>query len=187
MTFVVRDFPHKNIRLSAKNYHGKNRFFITVCCAERQRVFEDRCTGMWCVQRLTEIAVQQYFDVHAYCVMPDHLHLFLQGTQPACNLLQFMKTFKIKTSREFATEQHRELWQKKYYDHILRESESGEGVCWYIWMNPVRAGLVKEVKDYPFVGSLTREIPRVNNTLDLWEPPRRAEKRPPQKAAATQP
>jgi hypothetical protein len=117
--------------------------------------------------------------------MPNHLHLLVQALKSDSDVLHFMKTFKIKTSRVFVKTNACELWQKKYYDHILRENEPIESVAWYIWMNPVRAGMAARPADYPFVGSFTMKIPEVTVLPEVWTPPYRSEKRPPQKAAAT--
>ena len=178
-------FLHKSIRLSEKNYHGKMRCFLTVCCADRRPHFgrSDNCE--WLLDILRRKAAEHSFDILAYCIMPDHLHLLVQGMKPESDLLRFVKTFKIKTSRGFAAQHGCELWQKKYYDHILREKESIESVAWYIWMNPVRAGMVARPRDYPFVGSFTMKIPEARLLPEMWTPPYRSEKRPPQKAAAT--
>jgi REP element-mobilizing transposase RayT len=45
------------------------------------------------------------------------------------------------------------LWQKKFHDHILRERDNAIGVAGYIWMNPVRAGICADPRDYPHSGS----------------------------------
>jgi REP element-mobilizing transposase RayT len=87
--------------------------------------------------------------------MPDHIHLLAQGLKPSSDFLNFVKAFKIKTSREFANQTNEQLWQKNFYDHIVRPNESAESVAWYIWLNPVRAGLAAHPKDYPLTGSFT--------------------------------
>jgi len=45
-------------------------------------------------------------------------------------------------------------WQRYGYDHVLRDEEKTLVVARYILQNPLRAGLVKRIEDYPFVGSL---------------------------------
>ena len=57
------------------------------------------------------------------------------------NLPSLIKAFKRKSSISFSRKTGEPLWQKKFYDHILRRHESYDAVAWYIWMNPVRAGL----------------------------------------------
>jgi REP element-mobilizing transposase RayT len=50
---------------------------------------------------------------------------------------------------ERGPERPRIIWQEGYYDHALRSEESLPDVARYIVMNPVRAGLVKSIRDYP--------------------------------------
>jgi len=47
-------------------------------------------------------------------------------------------------------------WQDGFFDHVLRSSES-YGEKWeYVRMNPVRAGLVKQTEDWPFIGEIEK-------------------------------
>jgi REP element-mobilizing transposase RayT len=98
--------------------------------------------------------------------MPDHLH-FLAGTSEGGDLLSLMHSFKQKTGWWFKNHyaagglkasptlrKHRPaLWQKSYYDHILRREEDIGDVIRYIVENPVRGGLVDRAEDYPFAGT----------------------------------
>jgi hypothetical protein len=104
---------------------------------------------------------------------------------PTSDLLHFMKTLKISTSREFAPGNGTPLWQKKYFDHILRPKESMDAVAWYIWVNPVRAALARAPGLYTFAGSFITNIPSCSTWPDFWVPPYKVKRRPPQKAAAT--
>ena len=94
-------------------------------------------------------------EVLAYCYMPDHIHLLAAASDEA-DLPAFMRTFKQRTgySCKKALGWDGPFWQKSYYDHILRSEERVEAVAAYIWGNPVRAGLVEGIVDYPFSGSL---------------------------------
>jgi hypothetical protein len=49
----------------------------------------------------------------------------------------FAKTFKQKTAYVYQQETGVRLWQKNYYDHVLRANEGSNHVAAYIWMNPV--------------------------------------------------
>ena len=64
------------------------------------------------------------------------------------------------------------LWQKKYYDHILRTNERWESVACYIWLNPVRKGLCKRAEDWPYSGSFTVDWRKLMALgVDPWVPP----------------
>ncbi len=148
-------FERKNIRLPATRYRGRGLYFVTLCFAGRRKFGENARLASWLIARLRRDAMECEFGVHAYCVMPDHLHLLAAGMTEESNLVKFVESFKQATAVEFARRTHKRLWQTKYYDHILRGSESADRVAWYIWMNPVRKGFCHEPKGYRFLGSLT--------------------------------
>jgi REP element-mobilizing transposase RayT len=96
-------------------------------------VFTDSVVAPRLLHLLREEAEQHAFAIHAYWLMPDHLHFLAQGTQADCNLLRFVKAFRIRSSRGYAGETGRVLWQKKYFDHILRSGSALNSVAWFIW------------------------------------------------------
>lgn len=91
------------------------------------------------------------FSLHAYCFMPDHLHLLVSG-QDDSSLTDFVRHFKQLSGHRFKREHGAPLWQISYYDHVLRRDEDLLTVARYIWDNPVRAGLVQDRSEYPFSG-----------------------------------
>jgi REP element-mobilizing transposase RayT len=97
-------FPHKNIRLAEAAYTGSKAFFITLCSADRRAVFTDSVVAPRLLHLLSEEAERHAFAIRAYCLMPDHLHFLAQGTQADCNLLRFVKAFRIRSSRGYAGE-----------------------------------------------------------------------------------
>jgi REP element-mobilizing transposase RayT len=116
------------------------------------------------------MAAQRAFAIHAYCLMPDHLHFLAQGTQAGCDLLRFVKAFRIRSSREYARGAGRILWQKKCFDHILRSGSDLDSVACYISLTPVRKGIVDAVGKYPFAGSFTIAQPFRHQPANIWEP-----------------
>jgi putative transposase len=115
--------------------------------------------------------------VDAYCVMPDHLHFLTLGRSPTSDLLNFAKNFKQKTAYAYLQIPQARLWQKNYYDHILRSNEESKQVAAYIWMNPVRAGICKNFQGYPFSGSFARPW-KNSETVAVWSPPWNAPRTP---------
>jgi putative transposase len=165
-------YPHKNIRLPAAHYIGQRFYFATLCCSGRHSAFANRELAVWLIEELRKQAVSNQFAVHAYCVMPDHLHVLVCGVEPTSNMLAFLKKLKQKTSYEFQQRFHQPLWQKKFYDHILRPRDSLHGVATYIWMNPVRKRLCKHPHKYPFSGSFALDDWRkAFSPAELWQPP----------------
>jgi hypothetical protein len=59
------------------------------------------------------------------------------------------------------------LWQRYGYEHVLRNDEATMSVARYILENPVRAGLVARVEDYPFAGSCTYPLQQILEAVAL--------------------
>ncbi len=89
--------------------------------------------------------------LHAYVVMPDHLHLILKPIQ-GCPLAEIMKTIKGGAAYELnkRLERKGKFWQTENFDHLIRNAQDLREKWDYIMENPVRARLVKEAEDCPF-------------------------------------
>jgi REP element-mobilizing transposase RayT len=164
------EFAHKNIRLRPESYRGTRLIFITLCCEAKKSVFADGERAWWLIDCVRKEAQASRFAVHAFCVMPDHFHALVQGLDRSSDLLDFVKTLKQKTAFQHRQRLGEVLWQKKFFDHIVRSQDSWERVAWYIWMNPVRKGLCAHAQDYPFSGSFTMDWKGAGRPSSLWHP-----------------
>jgi REP element-mobilizing transposase RayT len=79
-----------------------------------------------------------------FVVMPDHLHWMMQLGEMK-NLGETVQALKSLTSRKIG----RPVFQKGYYDHAVRKEEDVKNLARYIVANPLRAGLVGNINDYP--------------------------------------
>jgi REP element-mobilizing transposase RayT len=77
--------------------------------------------------------------------MPDHIHWLLSTTEKH-ELSQIIRMVKARVSRH----QDQPIWQPGFHDHALRSEQALKPTARYIIANPVRAGLVASVRDYPF-------------------------------------
>jgi len=93
----------------------------------------------------------------AYCFMPDHLHLLVEGVTAAADLRRFVKLAKQRSGAAHALQKHEPLWQEGYFERVLRAEDDAKGIARYILNNPVRGSLVENPMDYPHMGS------------DIWE------------------
>ena len=162
----------KTIRLNPKNYIGQTAIFVTLCCHERRRYFENANLCRSTLEILRETSSTRSFAVHASCFMPDHIHLLVEGLSPNSDFLNFMKTFKLRSTRRFLGSDNSPLWQRYFFDHILRKTDAYESVCLYIWSNPIRTGLARELGEHPFAGSFTRQILQTCENENSWQPPK---------------
>jgi REP element-mobilizing transposase RayT len=89
-------------------------------------------------------------DLCAYCVMPDHVHVLLV-LRDGASVIRFIQAVKSRTTRAYwALGGEGKLWQRGFYDHIVRREESVSRIAEYIFANPVRAGLAENASAYPF-------------------------------------
>jgi putative transposase len=167
--------PRKEIRLTSEDYIGRGIYFVTICSEGRRPIFNDEQRCRAAIQGLERVAENQNFLVHAFCFMPDHAHFLVEGKRFGSNLLKFVRQWKQLTGYLFRAELPRGFWQRRFYDHILRHAEDSDSVAWYIWMNPVRKGIVAKPEQYPFSGSFTVSWPKVRRSLEAWTPPWKGE------------
>jgi putative transposase len=149
-----RRVKHPRHRLTARDYTGRRAYFLTLCTAERQDYF----SSPELVHPLIEVMLERFekagFSVYAYCFMPDHCHVLIVAMSDSCQLANAVRGFKgaaVALARKFGIH---ELWQRNFYEHILRSSEDLGAVAAYILQNPVRARLVHDSRDWPFLGTL---------------------------------
>jgi putative transposase len=161
----------KPIRLSPINYCGFSRFFVTICCAERKPLLTSPSFCTWLLDLLRTESAGAAFSVTAYCLMPNHLHLLLESSSSSSDLITFIKSFKQKSGYQYKQNTSQKLWQRHFYDHILRGKDAPISVAWYIWLNPVRAKLCITPQDYPFSGSFTLNWRSVLSPQETWTPP----------------
>ncbi|KAA1188976.1 transposase [Pseudohalioglobus sediminis] len=123
-------------------------YLITTATYGRQPIFSDLVLGRCVVHSLR--------DAHgaartlAFVVMPDHLHWLMQ-LQAGPDLSAVIRHVKSRSSH--AVQQRlgtqTPVWQRGFHDHALRREEHILNCARYVIANPLRAGLVERVGDYP--------------------------------------
>jgi putative transposase len=160
----------KRPRLKDFGYKGYHRYFVTICTHNRIPIFKNDAFVRRSIKILKDISNNLGFKVWAYCFMPDHLHLLVEGGSSDSDLKRFISTYKQYTgyyykdndyvAQGFSPAQTKipKLWQPSYYDHVLRKDEDTLSVARYVVGNPVRKALVKHFLDYEFIGSFELDI-----------------------------
>jgi REP element-mobilizing transposase RayT len=105
----------------------------------------------------TEKVLQQC-TIHAFAVMPNHVHWLATPKVPLSQLMRTVKSFTARKANLMLGLTGTSFWQDESYDHVVRDSASVERVRRYIEHNPVRAGLVVEAEEYRWssAGGLTK-------------------------------
>ena len=140
--------PHgKNLRNGRASESGRT-YLITCVTENRDTIFSE-----WhCGRLLVNVLMKEHprAETLAYVVMPDHLHWLMQLKDDA-ELGALMRTVKCVTSWQVnkALNRSGRVWQPGYHDHALRKEEDIVSTARYLVANPLRAGLVERIGDYP--------------------------------------
>jgi len=144
-------------RLKCFDYIGSHAYFITCATYQKKPYFSDKVVVDIVLPVMNRCSAQNGFGIYTYCFMPNHLHMLVVGEEKS-SLHRFMRTFKQESSFAFKRGYKNSLWQRSYYDRILRTDETLEEVAWYIMNNPVRKGLADNCESYPFSDSLLFDV-----------------------------
>jgi putative transposase len=146
--------PRHPERLKTFSYVGFHRYSLTFCTINRARLFTSASSVDLVLAQISRASRECAFAVPVYCFMPDHLHLLVEGKSDASDGRDFIKRARQYSAFYYSQRYGATPWQRYGYDHVLRDDEKTLVVARYILQNPLRAGLVKRIADYPFVGSL---------------------------------
>lgn len=149
------DYPKRKAnRLQGYDYSTPNAYFITVCTAGRKNLFWENAGAI--IDRpqavpLTDIGnvVRQYIEqipqiypqviLEHYVIMPNHVHLLMQictdmdgRSMIAPTISNVVRHMKGRVSKQVGSS----VWQKGFYDHVIRNEADFEGVWTYIEGNP---------------------------------------------------
>lgn len=125
-------------------------YLLTAVTEERVRHFEDWRIGRLLVGEFRRIQEDGLCDSLAYVVMPDHFH-WLVGLNGQTSLSGIARLVKGRSARQvnLAIGGRGGVWQAGFHDHALRKEEDMQAVARYVVANPLRAGLVTRLGDYP--------------------------------------
>ncbi len=94
-----------------------------------------------------ELVLGQY-TVHAFVVMPNHVHLHISPRVPVPILTKSLKGITALRANALLKKTGNPFWQRESYDHEVRSEAEMERIRCYIERNPVKAGLVSEPSQY---------------------------------------
>jgi len=130
-------------RLPAEAYAAAAPVHVTLSTKNRKAWFA-----------CADLAVLVFEPVHdhpetlAACLMPDHLHWLLSNAATMSRTVGAMKSWTTRRFWERGIDVP--VWQRSYYDRVVRSHEDLVEIARYLVANPVRAGLVERVDAYPF-------------------------------------
>ena len=136
----------KKNRLQRYDYAEEGCYFITVCTHKKEKLFwlDDQPTqtppmseaGEEVDQSIRRISkIYPWLTVDIYAVMPNHIHLLLRAKEN-CGVSISIVVGSLK--RQVSKKLHRSIWQKGFYDHVIRGEQDYREIWQYIEANPIR-------------------------------------------------
>ncbi|MFC3285549.1 REP-associated tyrosine transposase [Litchfieldella rifensis] len=142
--------PHAHTLRKGRFSQSFRSYLVTTCTRDRLPIFHDWLLGRLIVNEMRALHELGWLDSQSFVVMPDHIHwLFSLGDLASLSMV--MRRFKGRSSmmvnRVLGGEGS--IWQRGYHDRAIRHEEDIRAVARYIVANPLRAGLVDDIGDYP--------------------------------------
>ncbi|MGN7741340.1 REP-associated tyrosine transposase [Pseudomonas sp. 22526] len=141
--------PHAH-RLRLGRYSESGRIYLlTAVTRNRSAIFHDWRLGRRVVNELKHAQQTGAAISLAWVVMPDHFHWLVELHNG--DLPRLMQATKSRSARAInrTRKSSEPVWQQGYFDRALRRDEDLKAMARYIIANPLRAGLVRRIGDYP--------------------------------------
>ena len=85
-----------------------------------------------------------YYELIAFVVMPNHVHLLICPKVTASKITQFVKGLSAKRANQILGRTGQHFWQDESFDRWVRSNKEMGNIIRYIEFNPVRANLAGE-------------------------------------------
>ena len=139
-------------RLESYDYNQSGAYFITICVKDRKKILCDIVgDDAHIVPKKYGLIVEKYIrnvsEIEKYVIMPDHIHLIIKidngtmwASSPTKNVQNIVRSLKILTTKEIG----KSIFQRSYYDHIIRNQKDYNEIWEYIENNPTKWAINKD-------------------------------------------
>ena len=137
-------------RLRTGRYSERNRIYHVVTSThDRIPYFTKLFSGRVVIDAMHREDEAGHVETLAFVVMPDHLHwlFILCGSRSLSTAVGTMKSYSTRRLNSLLERRGR-IWRQGFYDHAIQNDEVLVHVARYIVTNPLRAGIVKTVRQY---------------------------------------
>ena len=139
-------------------------YFFTVVTYRRAKLFRNEISRRLLKEAIENTRSRHPFETIAFCLLFEHLHCIWKLPENDANYSRRWSSIKGNFSREYLKlrKQHREVspsrvrkgevavWQRRFWEHQIRDENDLQRHVNYIHYNPVKHGLVQDVKDWPW-------------------------------------
>ena len=150
------DLPkRKKNRLKNFDYSQNNTYFITICVKDRKKTLSEIVgDDAHIVPKPYGAIVEKYIrnakEIEKYVIMPDHIHMIIRidngtmwASSPTKKVSSIVRSIKILSTKEIG----KPIFQRSYYDHIIRSQSDYNEIWEYIENNPKKWILTHKTQD----------------------------------------
>ena len=153
----------KNTRLRGYDYSQSGLYYVTVCTNYKEKILWNENSDLSPAGKIVDDCIK-FIDanyenvvIDKYCIMPNHIHLIVdlgmsesrrgslplrdivtQNNMNLHNVIGRMKSYTTKQYREISGNNDKVLWQRNFYEHIIRNDEDYAEKWKYIDENPLK-------------------------------------------------
>jgi putative transposase len=149
MTFNPKIHHRRSIRLREYDYSQNGLYFVTICTRDRLLLFGAIADGLMNLSSMGQIAQEEWFKtariraeirLHEFVVMPNHIHGIIEitGDVTLGKVVRGYKSAVTAQINSLAGNDGIAVWQRNYYEHIIRDEQSYQNISAYIQTNPQR-------------------------------------------------
>lgn len=145
----MNDLPQrKRLRLTKYDYSQDGMYFVTICTEDKKCILSDIIVGgdahiaphieLSLYGKVTEKYIKTITGIKTYVIMPNHIHMIIEidGTMGASSptISSLIRSFKTLTTKEIGFS----IFQRSFYDHIIRDEDDYITKAQYIENNPAK-------------------------------------------------
>ena len=155
----MQQSQRKQNRIDGYDYSQNGAYFITICTRDRRKILSDIVGDDAHIVptpygRIAEKYIRNVPEIEKYVIMPDHIHMIIQldngpmwasaPTKPQqSRIASIVRSIKTLTTKEIGTA----IFQRSYYDHVIRNQQDYNEIWEYIENNPRKWVIEKQAKE----------------------------------------
>lgn len=141
-------------------WHAGGTYFFTINCLQRKNnnLLVRHIDKLR--QAILKVKNAHPFKIHSWVVLPEHMHCIVELPIGDSDFATRLRLIKMLFSRSISKDEYRSdvrkqrrergIWQRRYWEHLIKDEKDYQAHMDYVHINPVKHGLVKQVKDWPY-------------------------------------
>ena len=132
-----------------RHYHAGGLYFFTLVSAQRQAILTHPEIRQTLRQAIRAVRQKYPFEIMAWVLLPDHLHTIWQLPENDVNYSERWRQIK-RFTQYHCRDQFPNIWQKRFWEHTIRDDVDFVRHLDYLHFNPVKHGYVDQVVNWEY-------------------------------------